>query len=623
MKRLLFFLASFGVIFSPALNAQVAVIAATADEAVQYLLGPAVQFSNAQFTGDPIQLGYMTGAVNPFEIASGIILSTDGASDIQTNGGNGGFITTNISNSPDLLTVANSVPPLIGQAFSVGSVNNVAILEFDFVASGQSLSFEYIFGSDEYLTFVNSTYNDVFAFFLAGPGISGPYTAPAGFPDGSANIAVVPNSDPALPITISSVNDVLNQEYYHDNPQQIGIALNGYTLTFTAAATLICGATYHIKLAIADGSDQSLKSVVVLEEGSFNISNQLIEPIVVNPAPGFPALSVLEGCVDGQFIVSPPSCIVEADTVAMVITGSATLGSDYTLSNSVDLIFQPDGEPVIIDVIPLADNLVEGLETITLSFYYINAFGEQDTATATLNLIDYIDPTIQPIDELRICPGTTEQASAIVDDGFGPFAYDWSSGETSSSAVYMQGDAGTYTVTVSDFCDNTFELEFFVSEPAPFAVEDSVEICFTATSNTLVTGGESPYTFDFDSLGLNLVNVSQFYGEEFGVYPITVTDACDQVEQILSFVIPCGTLIPNIFTPNGDDNNQYFEIQGVERYPGSTLKVWNRWGTIVYESENYKNRWNGDELPEGTYFYVFERSDGELSSGYVMILRGK
>jgi gliding motility-associated-like protein len=621
MKRILFFLASFGVFSSHVSNAQVAVSAATADEAVQYLLGPGVEFSNAQFTGDPIQLGYMTGAVNPFEIASGIILSTDGASDIQTDGGNGGFITTNNNNSPDLLTVANSVPPLIGQGFTVGSVNNVAILEFDFVASGQSLSFEYIFGSDEYLTFVNSTYNDVFAFFLAGPGISGPFTAPAGFPDGSANIAVVPDSDPALPITISSVNNVLNQEYYYDNPLQENIALNGYTYTFVASSSLICGATYHIKLAIADGSDQSLKSVVVLEEGSFNISNQLIEPIVVNPAPGFPALSVLEGCVDGQFIVSPPSCLVEADTVAMVITGSATLGSDYTLSNSVDLIFQPDGEPVIIDVIPLEDNLVDGLETITLSFYYINAFGDQDTATATLNLIDYIEPTIQPIDELRICPGTTEQASAIVDDGFGPFAYDWSSGETSSSAVYMQGDAGTYTVSISDFCENTFELEFFVSEPAPFAVEDSVEICFTATSNTLVTGGESPYTFDFDSLGLNLVNVSQFYGEDFGVYPITVTDACAQVEQILAFVIPCGTNIPNIFTPNGDDNNQYFEIVGVERFPGSILTVWNRWGTIVYESENYKNRWSGDELPEGTYFYVFERSDGELSSGYVMILR--
>lgn len=604
-------------------HAQVAVNNVTADEAVQYLLGPGVQFSNAQFTGDPIQLGYLTGAVAPFEIASGIILSSDDATNVQTDGGNGGFITTNINNGPDLLTVANSVPPLIGQSFSVSSVNNIAILEFDFVANGQSLSFEYIFGSDEYLTYVNSTYNDVFAFFLAGPGITGPYTAPSGFPDGSANIAVIPGTDPALPITISSVNNVLNQEYYYDNPTQADIALNGYTYTFVASSSLVCGATYHIKLAVADGSDQSLKSVVVLKEGSFNISNQLIEPIVVNPAPGFPALSVLEGCVNGQFVVSPPSCLVEADTVAMVITGSATLGSDYTLSNSVDLIFQPDGEPVIIDVIPLEDNVAEGLETITLSFYYINAFGDQDTATASLNLIDYVLPSIQPIDELRICPGTTEQATAIIDDGYGPYTYDWSSGEIGPNAVYMQGDAGNYSVSISDFCENTAEIEFVVSEPEPFAVVDSVEICLNATSNILVTGGESPYAFEFDTLGLNLVGSAQFYGEQFGIYPITVTDACGQEEDIFSVVIPCGTLIPNIFTPNGDDNNQYFEIQGVERFPGSSLTVWNRWGTIVYESENYKNRWNGDELPEGTYFFVFERSDGELSSGYVMILRGK
>jgi gliding motility-associated-like protein len=623
MKRILFFLTSLGVISSFNLYSQVAVDNVSADEAVQYLLGPGVEFSNAQFTGDPIQLGYLTGAIDPFEIPSGIILSTDDASNVQTDGGNGGFIATNISNGPDLLDVANSVPPLIGQSFSVSSVNNIAILEFDFVANGQALSFEYIFGSDEYLTYVNSTYNDVFAFFLAGPGITGLYDAPAGFTDGSANIAVIPDSDPALPITISSVNNVLNQEYYYNNPTQTDIALNGYTYTFVASSALVCGATYHIKLAIADGSDQSLKSVVILKEGSFNISNQLIQPIVVNPAPGFPALSVLEGCVDGQFIVSPPSCLVEADTVGMVITGSATLGTDYTLSNSVDLIFQPGGDPVIIDVIPLEDNVAEGLETITLSFYYINAFGQEDTATASLNLIDYLNPSIQPIDELRICPGTTEQALAVVDDGYGPYTYDWSSGETGTSAVYMPGDAGTYSVSILDFCENTAEIEFVVSEPAPFAVQDSVEICYTATSQSLVEGGEAPYTFEFDTLGVNLVNESQFYGEDFGVYPITVTDACDQVDQILAFVIPCGTTIPNIFTPNGDDNNQYFEIVGVERFPGSELTVWNRWGTIVYESSSYRNRWDGDDLPEGTYFYVFKRSDGEISSGYVMILRDK
>ena len=124
---------------------------------------------------------------------------------------------------PDLLDVANSVPPLIGQSFTVSSINDVCILEFDFVAVGDSISFNYAFGSNEYLTYVNTTYNDIFAFFLSGPGISGPYASPAAFPDGAINIAQVPGSNPPLPITVSSVNNVTNTEYYIDNPTQEGL----------------------------------------------------------------------------------------------------------------------------------------------------------------------------------------------------------------------------------------------------------------------------------------------------------------------------------------------------------------------------------------------------------------
>ena len=169
----------------------------------------------------------------------------------------------------DLLDVANSVPPLIGQSFIVSSVNDLCILEFDFEAGGDSIAFNYVFGSDEYLEWVNSSYNDIFAFFLSGPGITGPYAAPAGFPDGAINIAQVPESNPLLPVTISSVNDVTNPMYYVDNFNNDGICIDGYTQAFTASAQVQCGETYHIKLAIADGSDTALESFVILEEGSF------------------------------------------------------------------------------------------------------------------------------------------------------------------------------------------------------------------------------------------------------------------------------------------------------------------------------------------------------------------
>ena len=231
------------------------------------LLGEGVIATNVQFTGLDVQLGYLTGGTG-FSIENGLVLSSGNASNPETCAddlGLGGVI-----GEPDLLTVANSVPPLIGQSFSVSSVQDVCILEFDFQPAGDFVSFNYVFGSDEYLTWVNSSYNDIFAFFLSGPNITGPYAAPAGFPDGAINIAQVPDTDPELPITISSVNNVTNPQFYIDNPGAVDPpCINGYTQVFTASHPVSCGLTYHIKLAIADGSDSWLESIVVLEEGSF------------------------------------------------------------------------------------------------------------------------------------------------------------------------------------------------------------------------------------------------------------------------------------------------------------------------------------------------------------------
>lgn len=62
--------------------------------------------------------------------------------------------------------------------------------------------------------------------------------------------------------------------------------------------------------------------------------------------------------------------------------------------------------------------------------------------------------------------------------------------------------------------------------------------------------------------------------------------------------------IPNAVSPNGDGKNDRFLIVGLERYPGSSLNVFNRWGGEVYHSDNYANNWDGHELSDGTYFYV-------------------
>ena len=109
----------------------------------------------------------------------------------------------------DLLAVAQSVNP------AILSTSDAVILEFDFVPSSNVAAFNFVFASDEYLQWIGSVFNDVFAFFVSGPGITGPYSSPAGFPGGSANVALVPGTN--TPITISTIHPTSNAAFYVQN----------------------------------------------------------------------------------------------------------------------------------------------------------------------------------------------------------------------------------------------------------------------------------------------------------------------------------------------------------------------------------------------------------------------
>ena len=90
--------------------------------------------------------------------------------------------------------------------------------------------------------------------------------------------------------------------------------------------------------------------------------------------------------------------------------------------------------------------------------------------------------------------------------------------------------------------------------------------------------------------------------------------------------------IPKFFTPNNDGANDTFVIKGAEDYKNNKIKIYNRWGVIVYEKESYTQEWGGEngtdyavggkELPEATYFYIFDKGDGsDPIKGYVYIKR--
>ena len=239
------------------------------------LLGGGVTASNHAYQGEPAQIGWFNAINTNLGIDSGIVMCTGDIYALDPVVGSGFPILPNTVTDPDLLTVANSVPGMIGQSFSVSSINDVATLEFDFIPTSDSLDFRYVFGSQEYFAWENTSYNDVFGFFLSGPGIAGPWS------NGAINLAVVPNTTPPLPITISSINSVtpINQQYFVDNQNGLGVIADadGFTTVLTARALVQCGEVYHIRLTIADGSDQGLSSYVWLEAGSF--SSPLLEVV--------------------------------------------------------------------------------------------------------------------------------------------------------------------------------------------------------------------------------------------------------------------------------------------------------------------------------------------------------
>jgi hypothetical protein len=217
----------------------------------QELLGNDLSATNINFSGDNVQIGYFDGTNTNLNLPSGIVMSTGNIHQLSPDTAFFANVINNVQD-PDLLDLANSVPALIGQSFSVSSVNDIAVLEFDFVATSDTLSFNYVFGSAEYNAYENTGFNDVFGFFVSGPGISGPYSSPAQFPNGAINIAIVPESSPELPITVSSVNNSLNSQFYVPNSplDSIIAVIRGFTSSMEARTLVQCGELIILNLQL-------------------------------------------------------------------------------------------------------------------------------------------------------------------------------------------------------------------------------------------------------------------------------------------------------------------------------------------------------------------------------------
>ncbi|MGB1031562.1 MAG: choice-of-anchor L domain-containing protein [Flavobacteriales bacterium] len=244
----------------------------TSDQLVQnLLLGTGIAINGVSSFGPNSHKGQMISSDTSLTaLSSGVVIGTGPLNEIFPVGGDSwfGFEEDNSGLVSDMLQIANDVPEIIGENFSLSSLYNLSGFEFDFIPYGEHLEFSYVFLSSEYEQFENYQYNDVFAYFISGPGIDGSYT------NASENIALVPDYTPDLPITVSSINSFINSAWYVPMPENGVIDSRGRTKKLTIEYNgLQIGETYHIVFAIADGSDAAFDSQVLLEEGSFSAGN--------------------------------------------------------------------------------------------------------------------------------------------------------------------------------------------------------------------------------------------------------------------------------------------------------------------------------------------------------------
>ncbi len=516
------------IVLNTNLNAQTAV--------QNILLGPGITASNITFNGLPgtqfsSQLAGYNGVNCNIGSSGGIVLTTGACTNVFGPNNVGGSTQACVGppcggGDADLLQAAQLTNP------GTNSINDGAVLEFDFIPTGDSLKFEFIFASEEYLEFVGSGFNDVFGFFLSGPGINGPYS------NSAENIALVPGT--ATPVTINSVNDVSNSAYYivngtgADAPYNSSptyIQYDGFTVKMMALAGVTCGLTYHIKIAIGDAGDTALDSAVFLEAGSF-ASNAVTLSSQIDF--GGQDSTIYEGCGQATIMLARANGFLGTEIVELITQGVATEVLDY--SELPDQVILSAGvDTVYLTIASVLDNLIEGPELVELIAVTNGPCGSDSTF-----LRFYIDDA-PPIDFLMgpgaslPCPGDSAFVGATVGGGYGDLVLDWNAGvpDGTTAGWVTPGQTTTYTLTVTDDCGvftQSGSATVIVPQPQPvvaIALPDTLSHCPepSVTLQAGVLGGIPPYSYQWSD-GMGITPQAQVAPPVTRTWSITVTDAC-------------------------------------------------------------------------------------------------
>jgi gliding motility-associated-like protein len=233
--------------------------------------------------------------------------------------------------------------------------------------------------------------------------------------------------------------------------------------------------------------------------------------------------------------------------------------------------------------------------------------------------------------DVTICPGTSTTLTAT-----GATTYSWTpttslSTPHTASTVANPSATITYKVTGNGYCSTgpaKDSVTVFVFNGATLAVSAGPDAAVCGTTpydlKAVSTGGfgGNKYVWTITSGSMidsihnpNSMNASVTPTENsVNIYQVTVTDTCGNVASdmvTVTVLLECKLNIPNVFTPNGDGNNDVFLVSGagVKSY---SIEIFDRWGKKMFQSTDVKQSWDGKGVDDGTYYYIIK---AELLTG--------
>jgi gliding motility-associated-like protein len=278
---------------------------------------------------------------------------------------------------------------------------------------------------------------------------------------------------------------------------------------------------------------------------------------------------------------------------------------------------------------------VEDINQLQAGTYTVTVKDANGCWTLISGIVDEPDKLaiVSTVQDVR-CYGERDGAIAITPSGGIPgYNCSWSNGKITTHNNKL--GPGNYLLTLTDVNGCLLEEEFVINQP------DSLWASLTSSLNhtgynisehggndgsidLTVNGGTAPYAYSWS----NGSTAQNLHDLPAGHYAVTIIDNNGCKYAVGDSLIEPGSLqMPTAISPNGDHQNDYFVVRGLDAYPDNNLVITGRWGNVIYEQQSYQNNWdgtnmNGEALPEGVYFAILEIDNGAITlKGYIELKR--